>query len=115
MNKTTTSSDAQLADEKICTICNRKGHYAKEHEICFPFEEQFPSLKGFAILSEKGEILIPLKVFEKNCLDKEVVRKAIDKVMPCSSYIDKKLGERCNDPECIWCNDSKKLKKELGL
>ncbi len=32
MNQTTPTSEAKLAEEKICSICKTKGHYDKEHE-----------------------------------------------------------------------------------
>ncbi len=32
MTQTTTSGEAELAELKFCTICKRKGHYAKEHK-----------------------------------------------------------------------------------
>ena len=32
MTDTTTSMDYELQNEKICSICKRKGHYASEHD-----------------------------------------------------------------------------------
>ncbi len=68
-------------------------------------------IKGERITKEHIEFI---ENIPNNYLDNLQVLKAIDEIIPCSTFNFKK-GKQCNDKNCIGCGINKKLKKELGL
>ena len=138
LNQTTTSSESEV--DKFCTVCKRKGHYAREHadwvkigmkvgethqdkiKVEDRFKEKFPS---FCESEETGHNLKELVIGEydedywriillENFLDKKIVKEVIDKVLCCSTH-NLADGNQCTDDECINCTKNKELKKDLEI
>ena len=43
------------------------------------------------------------------------IKQVIEKVLKCSSYLNKEIGFTCDDEGCITCNYKKELLQKLGL